>query len=193
MFQSPSSWEAGGLSYLLYDRRFPSLHSTRHPFLQLPHTRRTFVRVELSSVPALLGWTALANCSSSTTPSLLDVRQHRTSAGHVKAVSAVVRPLLEHYTERDTMLGSVGTQETHQGNMLWECHLCVLVYATQQVSKSVMAVVPGGYCLTKPWLKGSVVTAENVGRLNGEIQYVSLDQAGFLSRCTLCKGQFKKS
>lgn len=99
MFQSPSSWEAGGLSYLLCDSRFPSLYSTRHPFLQLPHTRRTFVRVELSSVPALLGWAALANCSSSTTPSLLDIRQHRTSAGHVKAVSAVVRPLLEHYIE----------------------------------------------------------------------------------------------
>lgn len=31
---------------------------------------------------------------------------------------------------------------------------------------SVMAVVPEDYCLTKPRLKGSVVTAENVGRLN---------------------------
>lgn len=76
--------------------------------------------------------------------------------------------------------------------ILWERHLCVLVCVTQQVSKSVMAVVPEGYCLTKPWLKGSVVTAENVGRINGEIQYVSLSQSGFLSLHTLYKGQFKK-
>lgn len=53
--------------------------------------------------------------------------------------------------------------------MLWECHVCVLIFVTQQVSESVMAVVPGGYCLSKPRLKGSVFTAENVERLNGEI------------------------
>lgn len=38
-----------------------------------------------------------------------------------------------------------------------------------------------------------MVTAENVERLNGEIQYVSLDQSGFLSLYTLDKGRFKKA
>lgn len=50
-----------------------------------------------------------------------------------------------------------------------------LVFVAQQVSQSVMAVVPEGATVSvKTRLKGSMVTAENVDRLNGEIQYVSV-------------------
>lgn len=50
--QSAGSWVAGGLSFQQCDSRSSIPYSTEHPFLQLPHTGRTFVRVELSCVPA---------------------------------------------------------------------------------------------------------------------------------------------
>lgn len=81
--RSTSSWEAGGLSYQQRDSRFSSLYSTRHPFLQLPHTSRTFVWVELSSVPAVLrraNWAPIRRRASET--SVSTGRQLDTSRLH---------------------------------------------------------------------------------------------------------------
>lgn len=47
------SAEAGGLSFQRCDSRFSVPYPTERPFLQLPHTGRTFVRAELSCVPPL--------------------------------------------------------------------------------------------------------------------------------------------
>lgn len=161
--QSDSSWEAGGLSYQ-----------------QL--SRPVFNKASLPPAPtyqadSCLSWTKhgarflrmgeIAACSSSTSPSLTDGRQHRTSAEHVKAVSTVVCPplaWLEHNTEQNNAWKYA--LKKHHRNTLWECHMCVLVYVTLQVSKSVMAVVSEGYCLTKTLIEGFSGYSWECGEVN---------------------------
>lgn len=90
-------------------------------------------------------------------PRLLDVRQHRMSAGHVKDSSAVVytQTRIGCKTEYNVMYNirnfkNIKNNIKMQHNKMCGFHLRFLMFVTQQVPKSAMAVVPQSYCLLNP-------------------------------------------
>lgn len=128
----------------------------------------------------------LANCSSCTSQGLLNVRQHRMSAGHVKDSSAVVytQTWNECKTKYDVMSNIRNLKNiTNNIKMHHVWISSMFPYVTQQVTKS-MAVVPQGYCLHRVRSKDSVVTAENVGKLKSETHRVDLHLNVVLSSFT---------
>lgn len=145
--QSHSSWEAGGLSYQQW-QQIPQWVFNKASLPPAPTYQGHICLIwTISSVLALLRLVALTTCISNTSPSLLARHQQDVSWANSR-----LRLLSNSFDWNNNTEDDI--RNTPKEYV--ECHLCVLVYATHQVSKSGMTVVPKGYCLTKTKIKGFI-------------------------------------